>query len=114
MTDEGYHNLGVGMAHGAADLGRYEVTKKAINKGAFKTPTLRDVAQRGPYMHNGSLQTLQDVVEFYNHGGLPNLWLSPEIVPLYLTTEEQADLVAFPGALTGEVSPEVTSRPLLP
>jgi cytochrome c peroxidase len=114
FTDEGYHNLGVGMDKDDPDLGRYEVTKKDTNKGAFKTPTLRDGALRGPYMHNGSLQTLQAVVEFYNRGGFPNPWLSPEIEPLSLTTEEQADLVTFLVALTGAVLPDVSSLPVLP
>jgi cytochrome c peroxidase len=114
FTDESYHNLGVGIDRDNPDLGRYEVAKRDINKGAFKTPTLRDVAQRGPYMHNGSLATLQEVVAFYTRGGIPNPWLSPEMVPLHLTREEQADLVAFLTALTGEISPDIASPPVLP
>jgi cytochrome c peroxidase len=96
------------------DLGRYLVTKREANKGAFKTPSLRDAAQRPPYMHDGSLPTLREVVAFYNRGGRPNPWLSPEMVPLNLTGEEQEDLVAFLGALTGEVSPDVAAPPVLP
>lgn len=114
FTDEGYHNLGVGMDKENPDLGRYDVTKREANKGAFKTPTLRDVARLGPYMHDGSLRTPREVVEFYNRGGVPNSWLSPDIVPLNLTVEEREDLVAFLESLTGEVSPDVATPPRLP
>jgi cytochrome c peroxidase len=65
-------------------------------------------------MHDGSLQTLQDVVAFYNQGGAPNPWLSRQIRPLKLTPEEQGDLVAFLQALTGQVAREVSSPPDLP
>jgi cytochrome c peroxidase len=114
FTDESFHNLGVGMNRENPDLGRYTVTKIDANRGAFKTPTLRDVALRGPYMHDGSLASLEDVVTFYNRGGQQNPWLSKEIQPLHLTPEEQADLVDFLKALTGEVAAEVRSRPALP
>jgi len=114
FTDEGYHNIGVGMDRESPDLGRYTVTKAAADTGAFKTPTLRDVARRSPYMHDGSLKTLDEVVAFYNKGGHGNPWQSPEIQPLNLTASEQADLVAFLEALTGEVASEVSSPPALP
>jgi cytochrome c peroxidase len=84
------------------------------HKGAFKTPTLRDVAKRPPYMHDGSLKTLEDVVVSYNKGGTPNQWLSKDIRPLNLTPQEQKDLVAFMEALTGQVAPEVSTPPKLP
>jgi cytochrome c peroxidase len=114
FTDEAYHNIGVGMDRENPDLGRYTVTQKEADKGAFKTPTLRDVARRPPYMHDGSMKTLEEVVAFYNEGGHRNPWLSPLIQPLNLTASEQADLVAFLEALTGEVAPEVSSPPELP
>jgi cytochrome c peroxidase len=114
FTDEDYHNIGVGMDRENPDLGRYMVTKDEADKGSFKTPTLRDVAKRGPYMHDGSLKTLEEVVDYYAKGGTPNPWLSPKSQPLNLTTQEQADLVAFLHALTGEVAPEVSSPPELP
>lgn len=114
FTDEGFHNLGMGMEKENPDLGRYLVTKQEADKGAFKTPTLRDVALRAPYMHDGSKQTLREVVAFYNRGGAKNLWLSKEIVPLNLTPEEQDDLVAFLESLTGKVSPDVSTPPVLP
>jgi cytochrome c peroxidase len=114
FTDEGYHNIGVGMDRENPDLGRYAVTKKEADKGAFKTPTLRDVARRPPYMHDGSMKTLEEVVAFYNKGGHQNPWLSPLIQPFNLTASEQTDLVAFLEALTGEVAPGVSSPPKLP
>lgn len=114
FTDEGYHNIGVGMDKEKPDLGRHIVTKNEPDKGAFKTPTLRDVASGGPYMHDGSQKTLEEVVSFYNRGGVKNPWLSREIQPLDLIASEQADLVAFLRALTGEVAPEVASPPQLP
>lgn len=104
FTDESYHNLGVGMGAAKPDLGRYEITKAESEKGAFKTPSLRNVAQTAPYMHDGSEVTLVDVVQFYNRGGLANQWLSKEMKPLNLKPEEVRDLVAFLGALTGDVS----------
>ena len=96
------------------DLGRYTVTKKEEDKGAFKTPTLRDVAKRGPYMHDGSQKTLEEVVAFYNRGGHNNAWLSSDVKPLNLTGQEQKDLVAFLHALTGEIDPDVGKPPTLP
>jgi cytochrome c peroxidase len=114
FTDESFHNLGVGMNRENPDLGRHTVTKNETDKGAFKTPTLRDVAVRPPYMHDGSLASLEDVVAFYNQDGLQNPWLSKEIQPFNLTVEEQVDLVAFLTALTGEIAAEVSRPPMLP
>jgi len=102
-TDELYHNLGVGMDAAEPDVGRYEVTKNEKDRGAFKTPTIRNVAQTAPYMHDGSQQTLAEVVEWYNKGGHPNPNLDEKIKPLKLTDQEQADLVAFMEALTGDL-----------
>ena len=114
FTDEGYHNIGVGMDREKPDLGRFTMRKVEGNKGRFKTPTLRDVAPRPPYMHDGSLKSLVEVVAFYNRGGTANPWLSPDVKPLGLTTQEQADLVAFLEALTGQVAAEVSTPPTLP
>ena len=113
FTDEGYHNIGVGMDRDAPDSGRFTVTKVEAHKGAFKTPTLRDVARRPPYMHDGSVASLAEVVAFYNRGGVPNPWLSSAIEPLNLTAGEQQDLVAFLEALTGEVDAAIASPPQL-
>ena len=114
FTDEGYHNIGVGMDKENPDLGRYTATKSEADKGTFKTPTLRDVAKRGPYMHDGGERTLEDVIAFYNRGGSKNPWLSKEIQPLNLSAQEQAGVVAFLRSLTGEVSAEVSNPPKLP
>jgi cytochrome c peroxidase len=103
FTDEQYHNIGVGMDASKPDLGRYEVSKVEADRGAFKTPTLRNVTENPPYMHDGSELTLEAVVEFYNRGGVKNSWLSKEIKPLSLSAAEVDDLVAFLYALTGEV-----------
>jgi cytochrome c peroxidase len=97
FTDEGFHNTGV--TWGGADLGRFAVTKSDADRGKYKTPTLRGVKLTGPYMHNGSLKTLDDVVEFYNRGGGANPHLDPALRPLNLSKDELADLVAFLKAL---------------
>ena len=103
FTDEQYHNLGVGMEGDDPDLGRFEVTGEDKDRGAFKTPTLRNIALSAPYMHDGSQETLEEVVEWYDKGGHPNKWLSDKMKPLDLTEQEQADLVAFMvEGLTGE------------
>jgi cytochrome c peroxidase len=113
FTDEQYHNLGVGMDKKAPDLGRYTVTKADADRGAFKTPTLRNVAETAPYMHDGSEVTLEGVVQLYNRGGVKNQWLSKEMKPLGLTPGEVEDVVAFMYALTGEVH-GVEAPPVLP
>jgi len=77
------------------DVGREAISKLEGDRGSFKTPTLRDIDRTGPYMHDGSLQTLAAVVAHYNQGGTPNPWLDEELFPLKLTKEEQADLVKF-------------------
>jgi cytochrome c peroxidase len=114
FTDEDYHNLGIGMDQATPDRGRATVTQDDADTGAFKTPTLRDVARSGPYMHDGSLATLEQVVDFYVQGGHANPWLSPKSRPLDLTAAERADLVTFLQALSGEVAPEVSRPPSLP
>ncbi len=102
FSDQGFHNLGVGFQDGKLkDIGRFEVTKLEKDKGAFKTPGLRNVELTFPYLHDGSEKTLEDVVEFYNRGGVPNPHLDPLMLPLQLTASEKADLVAFLKALTG-------------
>ena len=112
FTDESYHNLGVGMDKPNPDWGRFVVTKNDFDKGAFKTPTLRNVTQSSPYMHDGGETTLLEVVNFYDKGGFKNQWLSKEIKPLHLSDQDKADLVAFLEALTGDVTG--IDRPALP
>lgn len=84
----------------ANDVGRYEVTENPNDRWKFLTPMLRNVALTSPYMHDGSLLTLKEVMEFYNQGGIPNEELSPLIKPLGLTDQEMEDLVALLNALT--------------
>lgn len=103
FTDEQYHNIGVGMEAAEPDLGRYLQTRDEKDRGAFKTPTLRNIAQTAPYMHDGSQKTLEEVVEWYAKGGHPNQWLSDKIKPLKLNDQDKADLVAFMQALTGDL-----------
>jgi cytochrome c peroxidase len=114
FTGENYRNIGVGMSGADPDLGRFAVTGDDSDRGAFKTPTLRDVARRGPYMHDGSEKTLEDVVAYYDRGGVKNAWLSTDMKPLALTAQERADLVEFMKALTGRIDPEVSRPPILP
>ena len=99
FTDEGFHNSGVSWGREPTDLGRYDLTKQDSDRGKFKTPTLRSVALRPPYMHDGSLQSLADVLEFYSRGGKANPNLDPVLHPLNLTADELRDLEAFLKAL---------------
>lgn len=110
FTDEKYHNLGIGMDKPNPDLGRFDQTKDPKDKGAFKTPTVRNVTMTGPYMHDGSLKTLEEVVEWYNKGGHPNPTLSDKIKKLNLTAQEKEDLVAYMKSLTGEFPKVRTDR----
>ncbi len=97
FTDNGFHNIGVK----SEDVGRYGIRKVAAMKGAFKTPTLRDIELTAPYFHDGSAATLRDVVEHYDRGGDDHSNLSPEVHALKLTAQEKDELVAFMRALTG-------------
>lgn len=119
LTDSRFHNLGVGWrkpapgadpASGFADPGRARVSGKVEDTGAFKTPTLRDVSRRAPYMHDGSVATLREAVELYDRGGVANPWLSPEVKPLHLSPREVDALVAFLKALDGEGFEDVAPR----
>ncbi len=110
FADELYHNLGVGMEAANPDLGRYSETKQEKDKGAFKTPTLRNIAQTAPYMHDGSQATLEEVVEWYAKGGHPNPHLSDKIKKLDLTAQDKKDLVEFMKALTGPLPEMETAR----
>ena len=130
FTDNDFHNIGVGILrhrvgplaqqaeHELAQghppdvdiaaiesemsvLGRFLITKRQSDIAAFKTPDLRNVLLTGPYFHDGSMQTLWDVVDHYNHGdGLTDRWLDEDIQPLAMTEPEIDDLVAFMAALT--------------
>ncbi len=95
FTDNGFHNIGVSFDSAKPDLGRFEISKLAGDKGSFKTPTLREIAKTGPYMHDGSLATLEEVVNYYDKGGTPNEFLDEELFPLKLNDDQKAALVAF-------------------
>jgi cytochrome c peroxidase len=102
FTTNQFANIGIGMDKPNPDLGRYNVTKKDSDKGAFKTPGLRDIARTAPYMHDGSLKTLEEVVEHYDKGGVKSQWLHQDIKPLKLTVQDKKDLVEFLKGLNGE------------
>lgn len=95
FSDQAFHNIGVGMEGDKPDLGRYEISKLEGDKGAFKTPTLREIARTAPYMHDGRFATLEEVVDYYDKGGHPNPQLDEEIFPLKFTAQDKADLVTF-------------------
>ena len=131
LTDNRFHNTGIGYAHSMGlpkthrvqlapgkfvevedkalgsfeqplpDVGRYEVTLDPADSWAYRTPGLRNVALTSPYMHDGSLATLEDVVEFYDRGGIDNPQKDPLLKPLGLSATEKQALVAFLGSLTG-------------
>ncbi len=131
FTDNGMHNTGVASRAlkspdtrlaqpvrttptvdfaGAGDRGRNEVTQVPADLYRFRTPTLRNVAVTGPYMHDGSIATLREVVEFYNGGGVANANLDPAIKPLGLSSLEVDDLVALLNSLTGSNVSELAAR----
>lgn len=104
LTDEGFHNTGVAWREDRfADDGRFTVTRDEKDRGAFKTPTLREVARTAPYMHDGSIATLEEVVAYYDRGGNRNPYLDSEMRPLNLTEDEKRALVAFLHSLSGTV-----------
>jgi cytochrome c peroxidase len=104
LSDEQFHNTGVAWVRDRfLDDGRAGVSRRDADRGAFKTPTLREVARTAPYMHDGSLRTLEDVIDFYNRGGRANPALDREIRPLGLARTEKQQLAAFLRALSGEV-----------
>ena len=110
LTDYKFHNIGVGWSRETkkfADVGRYAVTNEPADTGAFKTPSLRDVSKRAPYMHDGSIKTLREVVELYSKGGEPNPHLSRKIdrrfaEQLDFTEAQITAVVKFMEALDGE------------
>jgi cytochrome c peroxidase len=102
LTDERFHNTGVTSGRGG-DPGRARVTGQPADLRAFKTPTLREIARTAPYMHDGSIATLSEVIDFYDGGGHPDPGLDPGIRPLDLNAREKRDLLAFLTALSGRV-----------
>ncbi len=114
FTDNAFHNVGVSIDKDEPDIGRHAISNLGGDRGSFKTPTLREIARTAPYMHDGSLATLEDVVAYYNKGGTSNPQLDEEIYELNLTVAEQQDLVTFlKEGLSSETYPDVTP-PKLP
>jgi len=117
FTDGRFHNIGVKPTNPAKpDLGRSEITKDPNDKGAFKTPTVRDAGLRPPYLHDGSEKSLETLVEFYNRGGdTDDPALDPLIVPLGLSQREMDALVAFMKRAMTSLNPEVANvKPIPP
>jgi cytochrome c peroxidase len=117
FTDQKFHNSGVSFVNGNfPDEGRYAYTKtigadKPDDIGSFKTPTLRNLLTHAPYMHDGSLKTLEEVVTFYNKGGNKNPHISPDVLPLGLRPNDKAALIAFLKTLEGEGYEETPPLP---
>lgn len=113
FSDSGFHNIGlVSFGHKTPDMGRYAIKPIGLMKGAFKTPTIRDITLSAPYFHDGSATTLEEVVEHYAKGGEVKTNLSPNMKELKLTKSEKADLVEFMRALTTPPAPFLL--PILP
>jgi cytochrome c peroxidase len=117
FSDERLHNTGVAWRPSTTsgqgtyqDEGRFAVTGREADRGSFRTPTLREVARTAPYMHDGSLATLEDVVQFYDEGGRANPNRDAELHPLRLTASEKQALIAFLHTLSGTVSDGVDTR----
>ena len=103
LTDEDFHNTGVFWSRHPYDSGRFVVTGAPEDTGKFKTPTLREIERTAPYMHDGSLATLKDVIEFYDRGGNANPYRDRELRRLSLTADEKRSLLAFLGSLSGQI-----------
>ncbi|PKG37445.1 cytochrome-c peroxidase [Psychromonas sp. Urea-02u-13] len=103
FNDDGFHNIGVVDKNSTVDVGRYQQIPIKLMKGAFKTPTLRDISYTAPYFHNGSAKTLKDVIKHYVEGGENKDNLSPEMKPLQLTFDEKVHLENFLKSLSSPV-----------
>ena len=110
FTDYNFHSVGVGFVNGHyLDKGRFEVSHDESDEGAFKTPSLRNVSLRAPYMHDGSMPSVREVIEYYNRGADPRAEnLDRKIKPLDLSADEITELISFLESLT---SPIATYRP---
>ena len=104
LTDEQFHNTGIAWRTGVlTDEGRAGVTHAAEDRGAFKTPTLREISRTAPYMHDGSLSTLEQVVDYYDGGGQKTPVLDTRLRPLHLSPAGKQDILAFLGSLSGRI-----------
>jgi len=96
LTDQQFHNVGIGMDAAEPDKGRFNATKKDEDTGAFMTPTLRDVGKSGPYFHDGSVATLEDAVDLMLGGGKPNQYLDKKnLEKRTITPDQRRDLLEF-------------------
>lgn len=101
FTDQQYHNVGIGMDQPNPDVGRFTASKKPEDTGAFKTPTLRDIAKSAPYFHDGSAKTLEEAVDIMLAGGKPNQYLDKKnLQPQRVLPEQREDLLNFLRSLT--------------
>ena len=111
LTDQQYHNVGIGMDAKEPDVGRFTVTKNEADKGAFKTPTLRDISKSAPYFHDGSVATLEAAVDVMLGGGKANEHLDKKNLQKHdITKEQREDLLAFLKSL--DVDCKLTKPPL--
>ena len=112
FTDQRYHNIGIGMDQKEPDPGRGKVTGKPEDTGAFKTPTLRDIAKSAPYFHDGSAKTLEEAVDIMLAGGKPNPYLDKQnLQPHKILPEQREDVLNFLRSLTVDCT---LSKPPLP
>jgi cytochrome c peroxidase len=102
FTDGLFHDVGVGAQRKVPDLGRFVATKLDGDRGAFKTPTLRNLDDTAPYMHDGSVATVAEAIDYFDRGGQPDARLSPLLRPLKLSAGEKSDLLAFLRSLNGD------------
>jgi cytochrome c peroxidase len=114
FTDEKFANLGIGMDKTSPDPGREAITHKRGDWGKFKVPTLRDLARRALYMHDGSIKTLGEVLDIYAKGGLPNPHLDTRLTPFYMDAQTKQDLLAFLDSLNGEGWQKITPPTTFP
>jgi cytochrome c peroxidase len=111
FTDQQYHNIGIGMDQKEPDVGRFKVTNRPEDTGAFKTPTLRDIAKSAPYFHDGSAKTLEEAVDIMLAGGKPNQYLDKKnLQPQKILPEQREDVLNFLRALS--VDCNVTKPPI--
>lgn len=101
FSDQAFHNIGTSLDH-SNDPGRQRISLSPADRGKFKTPTLRNIALTAPYMHDGSMATLEGTIAHFESGGLPDPNKDPAMVPLQLSAQDRKDLLAFLHALTDE------------
>jgi cytochrome c peroxidase len=112
LTDQQYHNVGIGMDQKEPDVGRFKVTNKPEDTGAFKTPTLRDIAESGPYFHDGSAATLEEALDIMLGGGKPNPYLDKKnLEKRNVLPDQREDLLNFLRALNVDCG---LKKPALP